>query len=266
MKSKVSVIIPTRNRAELLTRALNSALRQTYPNFEIIIIDDASEDHTGAVVQSFKDERLRYILLKKNMGAAAARNAGIEQAEGEYVAFLDSDDQWLPEKLAHQVAAMDNLNSRVGIVYCMTERIYGSRHYLIPSPDIKRRGDLYRNMVLGYYNVPTPAALVRKECFDRCGVFDPHLAALEEWDMWLRISKYFLFEFIEKTLVFSYFTPQSLSTDRLLFAESVRKILTKHYGEYIRRPDALILSSMKIIRFLTGHLLNAAGLRRDANA
>jgi glycosyltransferase involved in cell wall biosynthesis len=123
MKSKVSVIIPTRNRAELLTRALNSALRQTYPYFEIIIIDDASEDNTAAIVQNFKDERLRYILLKKNMGAAAARNTGIEQAGGEYVAFLDSDDQWHPEKLAHQVGAMESLSSRVGIVYCVTERI-----------------------------------------------------------------------------------------------------------------------------------------------
>ncbi len=266
MKSKVSVIIPTRNRAELLTRALKSALQQTYPYFEIIIIDDASEDNTGAIVQSFKDERLRYIFFKKNMGAAAARNAGIKQAEGEYVAFLDSDDQWHPEKLARQVEVMDRSNSRVGIVYCLTERIYSARHYLIPSPDIKRRGDLYRNMILGYYNVPTPAALVRKECFDRCGVFDPHLAALEEWDMWMRISKYFLFEFIDKTLVFSYFTPQSLSTDRLLFAESARKILIKHYGEYVRRPDAMMLSVIKIFRILAGHFLNAAGFRRDANA
>jgi hypothetical protein len=84
--------------------------------------------------------------------------------------------------------------------------------------------------------------------------------------MWLRISKFYLFEFIEKTLVFSYFTPQSLSTDRLLFADSVRKILTKHYGDYIRRPDALILSVIKIFRILAGHFLEAAGLRRDANA
>ncbi|NJN86713.1 MAG: glycosyltransferase family 2 protein [Leptolyngbyaceae cyanobacterium SL_7_1] len=96
----VSVIIPTYNRADLLSRAIDSVLNQTLTNLELIIVDDGSTDNTAEVVNSFNDSRIRYIPLGKNCGGGYARNHGIHLATGEFIAFLDSDDVWLPEKLA----------------------------------------------------------------------------------------------------------------------------------------------------------------------
>lgn len=104
---KVSVIIPTYNRAHLIGRAIKSVLNQTYKDFEIIIVDDGSTDKTEEVVKDFKDERVRYIRREKNKGGSAARNTGIKAARGEYIAFQDSDDEWLPEKLEKQMKAFE---------------------------------------------------------------------------------------------------------------------------------------------------------------
>lgn len=95
----VSVVIPTYNRAHLVGRAIQSVLNQTYQDFEIIVVDDGSTDNTEEVVKSFNDPRIRYIRHDQNRGGSAARNTGIKMARGEYIAFQDSDDEWLPEKL-----------------------------------------------------------------------------------------------------------------------------------------------------------------------
>jgi len=96
---RISVIIPSYNRANTIGRAIQSALSQSYQDFEIIVIDDGSTDHTEEVIRSFQDSRIRYIRHNRNRGGSAARNTGIHAARGEYIAFLDSDDEWLPQKL-----------------------------------------------------------------------------------------------------------------------------------------------------------------------
>lgn len=100
----VSIVIPTYNRARFLGRLVRSVLNQTYKNFEVIVADDASTDDTAEIIKTFKDDRIRYIRHESNAGAAAARNTGIKASRGEYVAFQDSDDEWLPEKLEKQMA------------------------------------------------------------------------------------------------------------------------------------------------------------------
>ena len=99
----VSVIIPTYNRAHLIGRAIRSVLDQTYQDWELIVVDDASTDDIPGIVKGFTDGRVKYIRHDENKGAAAARNTGIQAARGAYIAFLDSDDEWLPEKLERQV-------------------------------------------------------------------------------------------------------------------------------------------------------------------
>jgi glycosyltransferase involved in cell wall biosynthesis len=113
----VSIIIPTYNRSRLLARAVKSVLNQTYQNFELIIVDDASTDNTEEVVGSFNDERIKYVRHEKNKGEAVARNTGIKAARGEYIASHDSDDEWLHEKLAKRIRAFENCSPEIGVVY-----------------------------------------------------------------------------------------------------------------------------------------------------
>ena len=119
---KVSVIIATYNRAALLPRAVNSVLAQTYTDFELIIVDDRSSDDTQEVIRTFTDPRIRVIRHEANRGAAAARNTGISEARGEYIAFLDDDDECMPNRLADQVSVLD-ANPDVGMVYGWIEEI-----------------------------------------------------------------------------------------------------------------------------------------------
>ena len=113
----VSIIIPTYNREQLLGRAIKSVLAQTYQDFELIIVDDGSTDNTERLVKSFNSEKTRYIRHRKNKGPAAARNTGIRSAKGDYIAFQDSDDEWMPEKLEKQMRAFTTAPPEVGVVY-----------------------------------------------------------------------------------------------------------------------------------------------------
>ena len=114
---KVSVIIPTYNRAEFLRSAIESALSQTFKDLEVVVADDKSTDHTREVVESFKDRRIKYILNEGKKGPSATRNTAILASEGEYIAFLDDDDEWLPDKLQRQVEVLDKSQPNICGVY-----------------------------------------------------------------------------------------------------------------------------------------------------
>lgn len=118
MKDKISIIVPTYNRAQVIARSINSILTQTYENFELLILDDGFTDDTRNIIERFEDERIRYIRLKDNSGASHARNVGIQMVTCEYIAFQDSDDVWLPEKLEKQMQKMVHASEKVGLVYC----------------------------------------------------------------------------------------------------------------------------------------------------
>ena len=137
----VSVIIPTHNRAEIVTRAIASVQSQTYQHWEIIIVDDASQDNTVEIIQQLDDSRLRYISHETNLGGSEARNTGIKQAQGEYIAFLDSDDVWLPNKLRSQLAAIAQAESTQNIVcysqFQKSDRVFYQRS-ILPSQGKKQ--------------------------------------------------------------------------------------------------------------------------------
>lgn len=238
----VSVIIPTYNRSGFIARAIKSVLDQTYQDFEIIIVDDCSTDNTEEVLNSFKDHRIRYIKLKANGGAQAARNVGIKSASGKYVTFLDSDDAWMPEKLYLQVKiastrARPCIVHGAALAYNEAENLY--YQYNIPRFEghvydelLKRPGPLFQCL------------FVPKECFEKIGFLDEKAPQFQEWDTSIRLSKYYEFVYIDQPLaIYFQHTRDSISKSGANGWEYIvnkyemdisqrlgKKYLSKHYS------------------------------------
>lgn len=196
----VSVIIPTFNRAHLLRRAIESVLQQSLGCWELIVIDDGSTDETPEIVAGFRDPRIRYIHHGHNRGNAAARNTGIRLSSGKYVAFLDDDDEWLPDKLERQVALLESCPREVGLVYCgvtFLDVVTGKRRYKRP-----RLKGYVGAQVLTWNGIGTASSVViRREVLDEMGGFDEALPACVDWDMWIRVSQKYMVDFVDDPLV-----------------------------------------------------------------
>jgi glycosyltransferase involved in cell wall biosynthesis len=181
---QVSVIVPTYNRASLLKEALDSVLAQSYRNVELIVVDDGSTDHTRRLLSSYGDRIT--VLLQPNAGVSAARNRGIQAASGDLIALLDSDDYWLPGKLAAQV---DFFKATPQALICQTEEIW-IRNGVRVNP--KRRHRKLSGMIfqasLPLCLISPSAVMMRKSLLDEVGLFDEDLPACEDYDLWLRIT------------------------------------------------------------------------------
>lgn len=205
METMVSIIVPTYNRAHVIKRAIDSILRQTYSSYEIIVVDDGSTDETASVISGINDARLRFIALEENKGVAHARNVGIRAAAYDYIAFLDSDDEWLPDKLELQMDKMMNSVNQFGMVYCRMGGMLrdGTGRFVCPHQDFGKEmlgGDLFRQLL--YRNViGTPSMVVRRECLEQVGGFKETLQCLEDWELILRIARQWKIGFVDEILV-----------------------------------------------------------------
>jgi glycosyltransferase involved in cell wall biosynthesis len=242
----VSIILPTYNRSELIKRSIDSVLTQKYGNFELIVIDDGSTDNTEEILKSFNDERIRILKNKENKGAAAARNMGISISIGTYIAFQDSDDEWLPQKLNRQVEVLSRLEPNGGIVYSDMLRINkGSIDYW-SSPDI-----ISNNMInlatLDYqtFGIGIGSALISRKCFETNGLFDEHLNRLIDLDLFIRLSKNYVFCHIKEPLV-KYYATEGISTDLNALCAARVYLMKKYYNE-VKKFDSFILNQYNII-------------------
>lgn len=196
---KVSVIITVYNRAELLRRSIASVLEQTFGDFELLVVDDCSTDDPESVIRAFGDTRIRYLRQSENQGVAAARNRGLRESRAPFVAFLDDDDEWFPDKLAQQVALFSSRNTDVGLVYTGAETLTGHGEPLVHTPSA--RGDLYREMLARNLVHGTCGVMIRRNVITEIGFFDETLPAIEDYDFWLRIARYYKFDCISAPLV-----------------------------------------------------------------
>ncbi len=199
----VSVIIPTRNRAELLRRSVHSVLTQSFADFELIVVDDASTDHTQEVLASFGDARIRVIKRGKNAGAAAARNVAISAARGKYLAFQDDDDFWLVQKLERQVAALEAAPADVGLCLCAFISLLRDQSFYVGGPERLGTMDYRKGGGTGgpsYWHMSTPAWLLKRETLDKVGGFDERLRCMDDWELGLRLSQVCRFIQIEQPL------------------------------------------------------------------
>jgi glycosyltransferase involved in cell wall biosynthesis len=185
---KVSVVIPTYNRAQVLGRAIRSVVVQTFPDWELIVVDDGSADDTEGIVRAFRDPRMRYVRHDRNRGQSAAENTGIAASRGSYVSFLDSDDEWLPRKLASEVALFESAGERIGLVY--TGKMLVDEHGRVLKVRIPRaEGRVYQKL-LEWDFIGSPSRVsVRKNILAAAGEFDETLRNSQDWDLWVRVAK-----------------------------------------------------------------------------
>ncbi len=236
---RVSVIIPTYNRAALIKKSIQSVLDQSFSDFELIVVDDASTDDTELIVSRVPDSRIRYIKLHENCGGSAARNAGIRNARAELLAFQDSDDEWMPDKLLKQVATMDTAGRVVGVVYSGFWQNAGRRRWYFPDASIKNKdGQIFSQLLLGNF-ISTQTVVARKEYLSQVGLFDESLPRLQDWDLFLRLAKICEFRCIDEALVNVYYTPDSISSKNHSLLESLKIIFSKFSKDFAADKDAL---------------------------
>jgi glycosyltransferase involved in cell wall biosynthesis len=198
---QVSVVIPTYNRSNFLRSAVASALAQTLQDFEIIVVDDASEDDTEKTIRDLGDDRIRFIRHDTNQGVAAARNTSVVNSKGKYIAFLDDDDEWFPEKLERQFSLLERSSKIIGGVYSGWLGVDAASGRILYQRTPTRKGDIFAFMLAQDSLAPTSCFFLRKECFDKIGLFDVNFKYGEDFDMWLRIARAFHFDYVEEPLV-----------------------------------------------------------------
>ncbi len=264
-RPSVSVVIPTYNRETTLKRAVGSVLAQTFPDLELLVIDDGSTDDTASLMRKIADPRVRYMPQDVNRGVAAARNVGLREVRGDFIAFLDSDDEWMPEKLERQLDLFERLPEKVGLVYAGVEAVTenGNRTRQMPSD----RGDVYRKLLLR--NIITgggSTAVIRRNVVATVGFFDESLPAIEDYEYWLRLSRFFKVDFVPEVLM-CYHTPPLLRRKSMDHKDNIdaREEFYRRYGHEMRRAGVAHLFLLDSAgRYLVPSLRDRAGARKLA--
>lgn len=224
----VSVVIPTRNRAAYLEQAIRSVLGQTYPEIELIVVNDGSTDGTSSLLSSLQVQEPRISVVHlSGEGASAARNAGIKKATGEYIAFLDDDDLWLPRKLERQIEVLERDRS-IGLVYAQSvivdekvnaRRVWPSNGMPTSFKDLYRTGN----------TIPTMTVVVRGSCLKQVGGFDTRFRICQDYDLWLRIANSFPVKAVTEVLAIYRHHQSNISAHRERTTEEVIQIF-EQYG------------------------------------
>lgn len=241
----VSVIIPTYNRPMLLQRSVQSVLSQSYSNLEVLVIDDASTLDYSEAIKEFEDRGLVYIRHEHRKGSAAARNTGIQLAQGEYIAFNDDDDVWDKYKLKKQVQAMNEAVGSAGMVFSKYRKIFsdGAERQIFPE---EQGMENWHNSLLRYNFIGTPTVLMKRECFSKAGTFDEGLKCLEDWDLWIRVSNFYSLLYIPETLVCAYESENSVNIHKKDNALALERIMNKYFLEISNDKKLLSLYYWRI--------------------
>jgi glycosyltransferase involved in cell wall biosynthesis len=221
----VTVILPTYNRARSLGRAINSVLAQTHSELTLIVVDDGSTDSTETVVKSLTDERVRYLRLPENRGPAAARNAGIREAATEWIAFQDSDDEWLPTKLEEQLRAAATPGRDVVLV------VSGYRldiDEIVVRPEHTLRGEDPTPDVLDGWPTITPTWLVKRTALEELNGFDETLPCLEDWELALRLTDRYGITAVVGPLLVKHSSVDSVCARPETLEMALREVLRRH--------------------------------------
>jgi glycosyltransferase involved in cell wall biosynthesis len=230
----VSVIIPTYNAARTIQETVESVLQQTLSDLELIIINDGSQDNTVEVLSKIDDPRLK-VFSFPNGGVAVSRNRGLEKATGDYIAFLDADDLWTPNKLEAQYRALQ-ANPQAGVAYSWTDYIDEAGNYIAPCAQATNSGNLYKLLLLADVIGSGSNPLVKAEAIAKVGPFDPAVVPTEDWDMWLRLAEHFEYVAVPETHVLYRQVANSGSSNMHKMEMSSLRVLDK---VFTRSPDVI---------------------------
>ncbi len=261
----VSVIIPTYNRADMLKRAVVSVLKQSYQNFEIIVVDDNSHDNTKDVVNNFDDTKISYIKNKTNLGASAGRNIGIKKAKYDHIAFLDDDDEWLPKKIEKQVRLLSSLPKDYCGVYCGIARYKNGVQISVQNPIYE--GDIFEELLYENHIGSTSCVLVKKSALVDVGGFNEDLPASQDLELYLRLAEKYKFKAVKKILLKYHLHDNEQIKDDLRAYLQAKKYVYKKYKEDItkdKRIWSVNLYQIAIVELLLGKKKRAKKLVNKA--
>ncbi len=237
---KVSVIIPTYNRASTIKRSIDSVLNQTYSNLEVIVVDDGSTDDTEQIIRGYKDPRVHYVRTDGRRGANYARNVGIENAGGEYIAFQDSDDQWRLDKLEKQMSIFQ-MQADVDVVFSRFERrLMNGNTELVPNQNYTEEmlcKDIKHILSRGNV-VSTQTMVVHKRCFEQYGMFDVEMPRFQDWEINIRFASNAIFSCIDEAMVEVYESEGSITNSKGSELEGLSMLVKKHEN-FFRRYGTL---------------------------
>lgn len=243
---KVSVVIPTHNRPDLLERAILSVLKQTFQDFEIIVVSDGQNGQNKSIIEKFQDPRIQYFEHAFNKGAPAARNTGIKNSTGEFIAFLDDDDEWYENKLEKQVEAYTISDKKTGVIVTGVEAIdkEDGRVRFIHLPKHEGIFNPYQEILRKAFTW-TSSIMIRRELTEQGFIFDESLTKNQEWDLMLRVSQVTDFYAVDSVLVklnvLGEFEHLGGEGNLPNIIKGNELFIRKHYSEYIRNKKLLAL-------------------------
>ncbi len=232
----VSVIMPAFNDGAFIAEAISSVLSQTFRDLELVIVDDGSNDNTRSVIEKFmmSDGRVRYF-FQKNGGQGKARNLGINNSQGEFIAFIDSDDVWVSSKIEKQLSLLGK-DDDFGLVYCDAEYIGENSNFLFLSSTVNKpfRGRVVKKLLVNNF-ITNSSVVIRRDVLNKSGLFNESsfFRSIEDYDLWLRISVRYTFDFVDENLV-RYRYVQKINSPRSL-AKSYQKISILYFGILLDR-------------------------------
>ena len=218
----ISVIIPVYNGEKTIRETIESVLKQTFNEFELIIVNDGSKDQTLEIVNSIQDSRIK-VFSYQNAGLSASRNRGITQASGEYISFIDADDLWTPDKLESQLKALQE-NPQAAVAYSWTDYIDETGRFLRQGSHVSVSGNAFANLLLLNFLENGSNALIRKQALLEVGEFDESLSSAEDWDMWLRLALRYDFVVVRSPQVLYRTSATSMSANVLKMEAEDRRV------------------------------------------
>ena len=264
MKEKVSIIIPTYNRARSIKKSINSCLNQTYKNIEVIVVDDCSTDNTKKIIESINDNRLKYYKLRTNKGACYARNYGIKKATGFFITFNDSDDILYPNKIEKQYQNLLENDSDMDVCRIRLVSLNNEYSYYPSDNRVKNIKENYLDeLVKGNYCC-TAAIFVKKNIIINC-LFDENMPRLQDYDLALRLLPNTNFSFNEEIYYDRLLSKDSISIDNNRLIQAVKNIVLKDYDINNNQKEILHSQLFDVLQELYDNINRERELYKSEN-